>query len=361
MNNTISSMCGMWLMLASLLTFTACSTTQPPSHITPITKSEIEKKTKYLVRKSNERKRNQLAHLENIFWPIAQKNLPICGSFTEYAVGLTLITPSDFADDKYGLSPEDSGYQFDGKPVVQSVIEGSPAAVAGIQADDQILGIGERRVNEQKPAAFTKVARRHLATEARKGGPFQLTFLRDGKMEEVTLTPVQRCKYQLRIANTTNINAYTNGYLISFTRGLIEFADDDLFLQAVFAHELAHGIYQHQMRLVPRAAGGLMLDLAVLSQGIWTNGIFTNIGGQLFNKALEREADYVAYYLLANAGLDYTRAFDAWATLAISYRGGDNRSLTHPTHAERLVIQDAVAKEIQHKINTGEPLVPNRR
>ena len=93
---------------------------------------------------------------------------------------------------------------------------------------------------------------------------------------------------------------------------------------------------------------------------MWSGGRFTQVFGQFQNKKLEREADYVAYYLLANAGLEFEGAFAEWEDIAVRFKGGNRRSSTHPSSAERLVIGEKIAAEIKAKIASGKPLKPNR-
>ena len=347
------------LLVVTMIVLCGCMATQPPSHASSSMKAEIKSKMSELVLLSRTEKLAQLERLSDLTWPIASKNLAICGNHRKYAIGLTLLTPDDFKGDLEVTQLYRKSLDFEGKPLVQIVIKDSPADRAGLQKGDLITKIGTNVFDPNSSDQFTKTARRHVAQLVRKGRAFDIGFIRNGEVNETRITPQRVCKYQLEIDNSTSINAYTDGHNIAFTRGLLMFASDDRFLQAVFAHELAHGIHQHVVKTLPRSAMGFVLDLATLSQGIWTNGFFSKLSGQFMNKEVEREADYVAYYLLANAEIELDGVFDDWEKLAVHLKGGDHRSSTHPSYAERLVMQDHIVREIQQKIESNQPLLPN--
>ena len=338
----------------------ACTTTQPPSHSSSITKVEIREKTQELVLKNKTRKLEQLENLSNLSWPIVSRNLEICGNHRMYSVGLRTISEFDFPKGSEALYKR--SFLFDGKPVVQFAVEGSPSHDIGIKKGDQIVAVGnlEYQPNSTKATQFGRRAKSELRKLTRQGKPFPIKFSRVGKIEERELIPVEVCKFALEINDSSTINAFTDGYRISFNQGLLNLSDDDRFLQAVFAHELAHGIHKHPIKIMPRAAVGLVLDLGLLAQRIYSGGFFASVCGGIFNKEFEREADYVAYYLLANAGIEISDAVNGWEDIAVRFRGGDKKSRTHPSYAERLVIQEKIVQEIQAKMEAGEPLIPNR-
>lgn len=344
-----------------LLLVSACTATQPPSHSTREVGNEIEKLENKLRQESNVREKEQLDRLSNLIWPIVARNIELCGKHVMFSAGFEMVfSRTNSSNENSSRDNEPTTFESVNGMRVTRVINDSPAHRLGLRVDDVVTALGGFKSDQSNPNEFHRSAKNQLAALVRKGEPFELAYSRDREQYEGTLIPQKICLYELEIRDSSAINASTNGRRIAFNRGLLEAIDDETFLQAVFAHELAHGIHKHPRKLVPRAAVGLVLDVATLSRGIWTGGFFSSFCGRLMNKELEREADYVAYYLLANAGLDFSKAYDAWADVAVKYKGGVKKSITHPSHAERLVMQDKIAEEIQRKIDAREPLIPNR-
>lgn len=67
-------------------------------------------------------------------------------------------------------------------PVIDKVIEGKPAAVAGLKSGDKIIKINDTKINSWDEVV-TEIS-------AMKNGSFKLTYLRNGRQNEVTITPV---------------------------------------------------------------------------------------------------------------------------------------------------------------------------
>lgn len=347
------------IAIATLLSV-GCSVAQPPSHVPSVINEEIKAKADELDLKSKARTYELVHHLNDLAWPIVSKNLDICGKHTMWASGLHLAIGAKYSDTERELIFRNNAMKFDGKPLVHHVVPDSPAEQTGIQAGDHIVAMGAHQLDAEEQRKFSLNAVTRMNDLVRKGEPFSISYLRNSQQTDVSLVPQRVCRHEISISDSAAINAYTDGNRIRFTRGIMEFGQSDLFLQAVFAHELAHGIYNHPTKTIPKAAVGLILDLAALSKGVWSGGRFTQVFSQFQNKDLEREADYVAYYLLANAGLEFEGAFAEWEDIAVRFKGGNSRSSTHPSSAERLVIGEKIAAEINEKISSGRPLVPNR-
>ena len=355
------SSCWVFLTIAlGGLLSVGCSVAQPPSHVPSAVSKEIKAKADELDLKSKARTYDLVHHLADLAWPIVSKNLDICGKHTMWHSGLYLAIGTEYTDTERDLIFRAQSMEFDGRPIVHHVVDGSPAATAGVRSGDHIIAIGSHRLDAEEEGKFTRRAAHRMDDLVSQGEPFSISYSRNTELTEVTLVPQRVCRHEISISDSAAINAYTDGNRIRFTRGIMEFGQSDQFLQAVFAHELAHGVYNHPTKTIPKAAVGLILDLAALSKGVWSGGRFTQVFSQFQNKDFEREADYVAYYLLANAGLEFEGAFAEWEDIAVRFKGGNSRSSTHPSSAERLVIGEKIAAEINEKIASGKPLVPNR-
>ena len=74
---------------------------------------------------------------------------------------------------------------------------------------------------------------------------------------------------------------------------------------------------------------------------------------------IEREADYVSMYLLANSGFDTSDRAQIWRELADEVTFRSSFFNTHPYSPERYLLLTKTHEEIQRKRETGEELVPN--
>ena len=74
--------------------------------------------------------------------------------------------------------------------------------------------------------------------------------------------------------------------------------------------------------------------------------------------ALEREADYVSMYLLANAGFDTADRASLWRNLADELTYTMTGLTTHPHSPERYVLLTQTHEEIEAKRRDGRPLLP---
>lgn len=68
------------------------------------------------------------------------------------------------------------------KPIISGVVEDSPAAVAGLQAGDRIVEMGNKRIH-----IFREVS---LYNQFHQGETMEVTYEREGKKETVVITPV---------------------------------------------------------------------------------------------------------------------------------------------------------------------------
>jgi predicted Zn-dependent protease len=108
--------------------------------------------------------------------------------------------------------------------------------------------------------------------------------------------------------------------------GMLRFTESDDELAIVLAHELAHGL----------------------------------LGRELSVENAESEADYLGLYLVARAGYDvavaaeFARRLGAEFPLALEERAGH----IHPISAARSIALADTLREIEGKLERGEPLEP---
>lgn len=164
----------------------------------------------------------------------------------------------------------------------------------------------------------------------------------------------------------------TDGYKVTIYAGLMKHMPEEQ-VAAVTAHELSHHIAKHNIKTREHAgfgalAGGLLAGIAAIAGNASPQTAQIAIkagqiagmqtGVRMYSKDQEAEADYVAAYILRNAGYDLGEAGKVWSTLArISGQtqpGTSSFISTHPSNAERTAAWDATVREV-HTSRTGLP------
>jgi hypothetical protein len=222
-------------------------------------------------------------------------------------------------------------------PGVLTVVEGSPAAHAGLSAGDVLLSIGDKPFPSPGVAAAEpddKKRRRLMeAAEAQLedglgSGAATLQVYRDGRVVPVELRPVMGCPARGRLARSGQPNAFADGRWAIMTTKLLGFIRSDDELAVAMAHELAHNILGHPGEL----------------EGNVPKGILRNIGKNAARvHKTEEEADRLGIKLVWAAGYDVSAAIPFWRRLYAKYDPIPTPKLfrTHPSLAarERLISQ----------------------
>lgn len=184
---------------------------------------------------------------------------------------------------------------------------------------------------------------------------------------------LHNCSYPVNLAEQEKdkngkpiINAYADGSAVYFTPAMVDFAAQDEELALIMAHEYAHNMMAHvdskKKNTLFGAAIGIVADLALASQGINTDGQLTQLGASTGSNAyspdFESEADYIALYMLARAGFDYTKSAGFWRKMSVNNPNAIYTTTTHPSNSHRFVQMQKTMDEIQRKRNANQPLVP---
>lgn len=204
--------------------------------------------------------------------------------------------------------------------------------------------------------------------QAAAGQPLRITALRGNQQIRTTYTPVPVCRMEVVLEDNNTWNAYADGKQIHVERKLMRDLSNDDELAFVLAHELSHNLLGHvgksQQNVLVGAAAGMVIESIVSAAGGGNlGGSIAKAGamaGQMtYSKEFEREADYVGMYILANTGYD----LDAGPRVARAIARQDARSIryasSHPSSAERAASLNATINEIDDKMRTNQPLVPN--
>lgn len=238
-------------------------------------------------------------------------------------------------------------FGFAGPVGVAGVVGGSPAAVAGVRPDDTLIAINEEKLDPKMPMAtepptvdllsFVDKQVQLLAPET----AIRVGLYRRGAPLVLTITPIKACRTRFELLLNNKFEALADGELVQIgSRFLDSYTDEEVAVIA--AHELAHNILRHRVRL----------EAAKVSFGL-----LSEIGrnGRLFRQT-EDEADELGVVLLANAGYDPASAARFWRGRGAKIDGGLFRSRTHRGAMSRAKATQLVAAEISAV--TPRPIIP---
>jgi len=175
------------------------------------------------------------------------------------------------------------------------------------------------------------------------------------------------CRFDVVFDPSDEVNAYASGTdQIVIYEGLVKFLETEDEVAAVVAHEMGHHIAGHldktQMNAsagaivsailytaVIAAATGGNVDPDVFNSGLNSSAQLGASVGQLsFSKEHEREADYIAAYMLERAGYDLNRARRLWVQLTKSSGNMQTDMFdTHPAGPDRLAAWDVAVAEVE--------------
>ncbi len=301
---------------------------------------------------------DQIARLHNLLWPLLQGNTDFCRGMTTRSLGLRHASPrSEASQSAIERRARDSVFDFNNRPVIYAVAEGSPAATAGLQPNDRIVAVGNWTWTAESASEFNRSLNRRLDALMRRNA-VTLEIEREGERMRFELTPERVCDVELGLKPTLEVQARTNGREITVTLGMADRLDDEQ-IRTVLAHELAHCTMGHITRTSVNSAAGLLFDLAFLTQRVWLGGVFSRLSRDAMSINIEREADYVSMYLLANSGFDTTERAAIWRELADEVTFRSSFFNTHPYSPERYLLLTKTHEEIERKRESGAELVPN--
>ncbi len=215
---------------------------------------------------------------------------------------------------------------------VAAVVANGPAARAGVLANDGLSGIAGTTINSaivsKKGVSRIRVAaiNAHMAAALETQASVAITVNKGGTRIERLISPPLICASTFQIDTNGGINAGADGSMVSVSIELALFAENEIDLAAIVAHELAHNLLQHRAKL----------NAAKVSRGL----------GALFGKSknailqTEIEADQLAIWLLANAGYDPQSAIVFWQRYAQKHGAGIFTAGTHLRWKNRIKIME---------------------
>jgi hypothetical protein len=239
---------------------------------------------------------------------------------------------------------------------VVQVLEGSGAQRAGVQRGDALLSIAGKNL-PLGPQAETETARL-LAPLLKQTTEVDVQVLRNEAPITLKVALTTACAFTVDIGNAPHVNAYSDGRRIMVTAGLLaEVSDQELAV--ILAREIAHNVQLHATTMQTRATMASIID-TLLPPKPDLSGFAGNAGLKTMDEKLDQEADRIALYMLARAGLNPTVAVDTLERFARRYPATVLNSYTalHPwTEDRKRQMVDTIA-EIRKRQASKKSLVP---
>lgn len=227
-------------------------------------------------------------------------------------------------------------FRLDRGPGVLALAGDGPAQRAGVRLDDILLSLDGQGLPRAVPAgerSFDQMEQILIAVEAAFADGIAAVHLdRGGANLSLEIRGQEGCATRFQLIPSRRLNALADGRYVQVTTAIAAYVRDDQELAAVLAHEFAHNILGHRLRL----------DEANVSRGFLGN---FGRNARLIRET-EVEADRLSVYLLERAGYDPEAAIRFWSRFG---RRGLNflGSPTHPNWRRRIALFEAEIARIR--------------
>lgn len=345
------------LALVALLAGCAGPTSQLPDLPTAEVAAELRRQQIAQIQKYY----GELHRVDSVAFRLRAANVEFCHGWVSAQIGLYAATPRSLPHKYQSFSSEALKLSW-ARPTAISVVDGSPAATAGIATGDQIIALNGELIPVTGTAGW-------MGGWLRQNGvaPVRVDTRRDGADRTVTVTPVMGCAIPIDYVTGDTVNAYTTDKKIVIYSSIVELAKTDAELAVLIGHEMAHSNLGHLKKTRWNSflgwASGAAIDAGIMAGGLSSGGAFRRAfekaGSRAYSVAFEREADYVGSYYAARAGYDLTGAEDFWRGIGQVNPNSIQLAKTHPITAVRVVQLEKVAAEIADKKRRHLPLVPD--
>jgi beta-barrel assembly-enhancing protease len=248
------------------------------------------------------------------------------------------------ADDRTAVS---RAFGLNAGPAILAVAESGAAARAGLRPDDIVLrldGVAPPTGSLPSGPSFDLMERILAALDdALADGAVQIEVRRAGAPMTIALRAERGCATRFQLIPSRRLNALADGRYVQVTTAIGDYVANDQELAAVLAHELAHNVLRHRVRL----------DAAGISRGLLGN---FGRNARLIRET-EAEADRLSIYLLDRAGYDPEAAVRFWERFG---RRGLNfiGSPTHGNWRTRVAMLRAEIDNVRRARAAGQIPVP---
>ncbi len=271
--------------------------------------------------------------LATIVHRLAVANVELCRDRAP-ATGIVLHAASQYDSGTAGAAR--SVFGFATPVAVEAVVAGSPGAQAGVVENAGVTAIGGIVLKAAATAPSSADRDAALDLLERQSSPVHLTI--EGR--QVSVPAPEACRVRAEIVLGPEMVAQSDGKIVQIgVRFFERYKDEETAV--VVAHEMAHSILRHRVRLEEAGVkGGLLGEL----------GRNARLGQQA-----ETEADALGVALLYNAGYDPASAARFWQDHGADIDGGMFRSRTHPATSKRIAALSALASTAPSK---SKPWIP---
>jgi hypothetical protein len=287
------------------------------------------------------------ARVAAIAWQMQTANAPLC-SETAPLPGFTVQTLAQYHP-SVRASANPIGRSLEKRPIVQAVIADAPAGKAGLKAGDVLLAVDGSPTPRDLPAraSYDGTARTLAMIDAAlQKPPIALHILRGRLKRTIRLSGVIGCASKVEIVTETSLGAQADGQYVQITGSLVDFAANDDELATIIAHELAHNILHHKVRLESEKTA---------------RGLFARFGKREDSiRRAEFDADRMAVWLIARAGYDVDAVVPLWARLGQQVGSETPSDGSHPDWSERIDRAAAAVADLKAQRAAGAALVPTK-
>lgn len=258
-------------------------------------------------------------------------------------------------------------------PYLMVVVPGSPADIAGMLQGDILESFNGKPIRRDRGLHFdygfdpyrgTRPYRWHfhrtMKNAMRDGSSIAIHYLRGGELLQTEIQPSNRCNFDVMALDFAEVAATSEEGIILVSSGLYEFAQSDLELQVFVAYQLAHELAGHRSETLPGWSGYPWLQQVYLGldasrdRSIGLGGVLFSESGAPYSHIQLINADYMAMYMLAQAGIDVSQYASVWTSLPIK----SPMAKIHPVSQIRVERMSDTLREITEKLNAGLPLNP---
>ena len=346
----------------SLVSFSLTGCMQPVTKRDTVSKADIATEQEMQREIALRQRRLLESRLDEVSYPLLKASAGLCELEKEpIRTGLGLHVANKYTFKKELQKTAINIFGVTDKPQVTYVMKNGPAYAAGVKKGDSIISLNGITVTPGKNSIKSLVD--IYANKLSPENPVDLVVMRNGRSQNIQISPDSLCRYVVLLTNDDAVNAYADGSKIIITKGMMRFTDTDDELALVVSHEIAHNLMDHMDARRVNMSGGLALDILAALAGVNTQGAFSKIAGNAHSKGFESEADYVGMYILARAGKPFNGAAHFWRRMAAEHPKNieSSHSATHPATAERFLAIESTSNEITEKVNKQIALVPERK
>jgi hypothetical protein len=344
-------------VFASLLT--ACTTTGAPPNVTKALPMGQDGPAVGTVASAEAQALQSLVSMQERLYrvagPLLTNNAHLCKDNAHNLIGFTAKNRYSYSSEYVNVAPKTLG--LDERLQISGLLAGSGAARAGMQRGDVLLSVEDQTVSEGENAESQTAA--ILGPLLGKRSNVQMTVLRKGSNVVLNVPLTFACGFGIELGNTDNVTAYSDGYRVLITRGMLNYARIDDELAYVMAKEMAHNVLAHPVhRKLSTTLGGAIDNLKRIRPDL--NAMSQMAAVKPMPQDMDAAADRLALYMLARANYNLEPVISFWQNLASQYPVTVSNGYTamHPATTSRVAAMKRALKDIRAKRDANKPLVP---